>query len=219
MKTIKDVRSDARQFILPIKTLQNLPKDKKFKLLDVGGGYNNYIKDFLPENIQYHSLDIRGEHNFIHNLDKFPIPIKDNTYDIVVCLETLEHTCYPDKVMKEFLRITKKDALFLVSMPNEYNFYSKINFLFSKKTDAQEPFQVIEKHLHIHLPRVKDVLQFFSKHLKIEQVDYQWYSRTGSNQNLKARFFVFLDKIFNKFSSLNPSLFARSVIIKGRKHT
>ena len=216
MEHLKNLKSDCGQFSLPIRTLQKTLQNKNFKLLDVGGG-ERLLKRFLPNKVEYSSLDCVGKHDFFHNLDEFPIPIKDNSYDIIVCLETLEHTLYPHKIMIELQRIAKPKALFLLSMPNEYNFYCRLNFLIGKKTNVQEPFQVIEKHLHIQLPRVKDVIKFFSSYIKIEEVDYQWYSRTGShNQNFKDKFFVFVDKLINKcFTKLSPSLFTRTVVVKG----
>lgn len=217
MEPVTNLRSDFGQFIMPVKTVQSLPRDKQLKILDVGAN-NHLMKKFLPKNIEYYSLDVEGEQDYVHNLDEFPIPIKDNTYDIILCLETLEHTLYPHKIMKELIRIAKPDALFLVSMPNEYNFYCRINFLFGRKTLVQEPFQVIEKHLHIQLPRAKDIIKFYSTYLKIEKIDYQWYSRTGGhNPNFKGKISVFIDKMINIFlTNLYPSLFARAVVIKGR---
>ena len=120
--------------------------------------------------------------------------------------------------MKELIRIAKPEALFLLSMPNEYNLYCRINFLLGKKTDVQEPFQVIEKHLHIQLPRVKDIIKFFSSYIQIEEIDYPWYSRSSArNPNFKGRFFVFIDKFINKFfTKWSPSLFKRAVVVKGK---
>jgi len=216
MKSPQNIPSDCRQFTMPVRTLQGLPKDRYYNLLDVGAS-NKLLRKFLPQNIKYHSLDYCNKHDYIHNLDEFPIPIKSNSFDIIVCLETLEHTLYPHKVMQELVRIAKPNALFLVSMPNEYNFYCRLNFLFNKKTDVQEPFQVIEKHLHIQLPRVKDIIKLFSVYVKIEKIDYQWYSHTGGYySNFKGKLFIFIDHIINLIKNINPSLFARSVIIRGK---
>ena len=120
--------------------------------------------------------------------------------------------------MKELIRISKPETLFLLSMPNEYNLYCRMNFLLGKKTDVQEPFQVIEKHLHIQLPRVKDIIKFFSSYIQIEEIDYPWYSRSSArNPNFKGRFFVFIDKFINKFfTKWSPSLFTRAVVVKGK---
>jgi len=211
------VESDAGQFILPISTLNNLPKDKKYKMIDIGAG-KKYIKGFLPKNISYNSLDFEGEHNIIFNLDKGKLPIKNNTYDVILCLETLEHTLYPVKIMKEILRIAKPKAIFLLSMPNDYNFYCRLNFLFGRKTQVQETFQTVEKNLHIHTPRVKDIFNFFSCYIRIQEIDYPWYSRTSAqNKNLTGKIFKILDFLIRPLSKISPSLFSRSVVVKGVK--
>ena len=128
-----------KQFFMPTRVLQDLPADRSYKLLDIGAAKERYLAGFLPKNIKYHGQDIAGnqEHNF--DLNKFPYPLKDGQFDIIVCLETLEHTVYPHKVMQELKRIAKPDALFFLSMPNEYNFYCRLNFLFGKKTSMQLP--------------------------------------------------------------------------------
>jgi len=214
MKKIK-IRNDARGFILPIKTIWKLPKNKTYKLLDVGSA-ECYLKNLLPENIIYSSLDVNGEQDYIHNLDKLPIPIPDNQFDIIVCLETLEHTMHPHKIMKELLRISKTKALFFISMPNEYNFYCRFNYLIGKKTSVQEPFMVAEKHWHIHFPRVKDILDFCSNYLNIEETDYKWYSRASNHdKGFKKKISLGIDNVLNKFASIYPPLFTRTVVIKG----
>lgn len=214
-KSLKKLRSDGKQFILPLRTLQKLPKNKTYKLLDIGAD-DNYIRSFLPENIKYYSLDYQGDQDYIHNLDNFPIPIGNGQFDIILCLETLEHTLYPHKIMQEIVRIAKPNALFLLSMPNEYNFYCRLNFLLARKTTVQEPFQVIEKHHHIQVPRVKDILKFFSQHIDIGEIGYGWYSRTAAhNPGLKGKISINIDKLINKLAPISPNLFSRTVVVRG----
>ena len=217
LKKIKNsIGPNVRQHVLVIQKLYELDENKKYKLIDVGAA-ERYLKKFIPKNVSYYSLDCSGKQDYVFDLDKGKIPIKNNSFDIIVCLETLEHTLYPHKVMQELVRIAKPNALFLLSMPNEYNFYCRLNFLFNKKTFVQEPFQVIEKHLHIQIPRVEDIIKFFSTYVKIEEINYQWYSRTGGhNRNFKGGLFVFMDNLINLIKNISPSLFTRSVIVKGR---
>ena len=47
MESLKNLRSDCGQFILPIKTLQKISQNKQFKLLDVGG--RTPLKKIPPE--------------------------------------------------------------------------------------------------------------------------------------------------------------------------
>ena len=211
------IRTGSGEFVLPVDIIWELPKNKTYKLLDVGSG-ECYLKTLLPKNIKYYSLDIKRKQSYIHNLDKFPIPISDNQFDIIVCLETLEHTMYPCRIMDELLRISKPKALFFLSMPNEYNFYCRLNYLMGKKTSVQDPFMVVEKHRHIHLPRVKDILNFFSYYLDIKEIDYQWYSCTGVHgKGFKKKVCSVLDKIINKYVKTYPSILTRTVVIKGVK--
>lgn len=118
--------------------------------------------------------------------------------------------------MKELLRISKPNAIFILSMPNEYNFYCRINFLFGKKTDVQKPFKVVEEHLHIQLPRVKDIINFFSEYININRIEYVWYSRTSELEGIKGKIYFKIDKVINKFSKINPTLFTRTVVIIGK---
>ena len=144
------------------------------------------------------------------DLNKEKIPVKANTFDVLVCLETLEHVFYPDRVLEEIKRVTKQDGFFILSMPNEYNLWLRLNYLFAiKKKSTDEPFEVISKFQHIHKPRVKDILDLFSKHFKIIKIIPIWQSRLSTNSN----FFYALDRIINIFARIYPSLFSRLVVV------
>jgi len=101
-------------------------------------------------------------------------------------------------------------------MPNEYNFYCRINFLFGRKTEVQKPFKIVDDSQHIHLPRVKDILNFFKEYIHINKIDYRWYSRSSEHKK-DIIFLKIIDKILDYLSRIYPSLFARTVIIKGFK--
>ena len=186
----------------------------KLMLLEVGAG-SKRMKEFLPKNIEYHTLDYaedfwKDSFTFNTNIDKEDFPIEDETYDIIICHETLEHVMYPYKVLKEIKRVAKKDAIFFLSMPNEYNFIMRLYYLIGKKTKVDEPFQVVTKNLHIHKPRVEDIINIFSKYFKIEKIDYTWQSRSSEKSGLA----ITLDKILQNLANLYPNLFARVIAVK-----
>lgn len=202
------------QYSLIIKAMKKLPKNREFNLLDIGAGTKD-IQKFLPKNINYISLDCRGDHDIEIDLDKGSdgnghIPIDSKAFDIILCTETLEHLQNPHKVMNEILRISKDDASIFLSMPNEYNFWLRLQYLLGIKDKMKEPFQVVNRHLHIHLPRVKDIEKFFGNYLYIEETYYGWSS---------YRFPKVFDKALSKLSKIYPSLFARIVTVKARKYT
>jgi len=49
--------------------------------------------------------------------DIYNLPYKDNSFDLVLCMEVLEHLEKPDKALDELKRVSKKYVL--LSVPNE----------------------------------------------------------------------------------------------------
>lgn len=202
-----DVFRGAKQYKVTLDFLSKLKEN--FKILEIGA-QNELARDYIPKNMSYYSLDIDGNPDYKVDLNKQKIPVKDNTFDILICLEMLEHTLYPKKVIKELKRVTKKDGIFILSLPNDYNFWLRLNYLFgikSKMTD--EPFEVVSKLQHIHKPRVKDILDLFSENFKIMEIYPVWQSRAG----YKNDFFNSFDRIINSLAKIHPSLFARLIVV------
>ena len=86
----------------------------KGKILDVGSGTWNYPKTrFSSEQIT--TIDLQPGADVIGSVTKLPFP--DNTFDYVICFETLEHTDNPFKAMSEINRVLKKGGMFIGSTP------------------------------------------------------------------------------------------------------
>lgn len=184
------------------------------KVLEVGAG-DCVLKKALPKNISYSTLDMFGDSDYIVDLNKKKIPVKDNYFDVIICLEMLEHVFYPEKVLEELKRVTKKDGLFILSMPNEYNFWLRLNYLLGiKKLQTDSPFDIITKFQHIHKPRVKDILALFEKHFEIKKVGYIWQTGLAKKSSF---FYHFFDKFINLLAQIYPSLFTRIVIVVAKK--
>jgi ubiquinone/menaquinone biosynthesis C-methylase UbiE len=84
---------------------------------------NRYMQGWI--NVDISDKDIYG--NIIkvdkkHNLDKFPYPFKDNTFDEVLMRHTLEHLKDIDKAVQEMIRIAKKGGKIRIVVPH-YTFY------------------------------------------------------------------------------------------------
>jgi hypothetical protein len=80
-----------------------------------------------------------------------------------------------------------------------------------------EPFQVVEKHLHIHKPRVEDILNLFSKYFVIGKVSYIWQSLHSTEYLRFSSLFRALDKAISMMAQILPSLFARLVLVRASK--
>ena len=75
------------------------------------------------------------------------LPFKNNSVDIAVCTEVIEHVIDPKIVLKELNRVTKNDGLIIISIPNE----KLINLL----KDVAAFFMVYQK-LFSNIPKRND---------------------------------------------------------------
>lgn len=112
--------------------IQKIAKEnanRKIKLLDAGCG-EGFITNLIYDNIE--NIDICGieytkeavaiakklnsnikfEQGNIYN-----ISYKNDTFDIVLCTEVLEHLEYPDKALEELRRVSKQNLI--LSVPHE----------------------------------------------------------------------------------------------------
>jgi len=179
---------------------------KDVKVLDVGAGIKE-LKKSLDSRIVYHSLDIEGEHTYNHNLDS-ELPIIDESYNVIVLMDILEHCTEPDKVMETLKRISTKDAVFFIALPNEYSWLFRIYHLFGHVTKMDVPFQIVTQHLHIHRPRVKDIISFCRKHLMVIETANLWYADAFPRA---------FNWIVNGMAKVVPNLFAKEVLVMGVK--
>lgn len=87
------------------------------KTLEIGSG-ENPVKEKNSKKI---NLDIRKtpQTDVVHNLNNFPYPFKDHSFDEVIANHVLEHlkrgSIY--KVFKELYRICKDDAIINIETP------------------------------------------------------------------------------------------------------
>ena len=88
------------------------------KLLEIGPQKRSEVqKNFSICKIE--TLDLVSDYSpdLIGDITKFNSDIPDSTYDIVTCLEVLEHTINPFAAVNEVRRITKDSGLILFSAP------------------------------------------------------------------------------------------------------
>ena len=106
------------------KMVKLLLKYIKGKILDCGSSYGGIWKE-NKNNITY--LDITNQNlpNFVqHNLNKLPLPFRNNEFDTILCSHVLEHTEIPYRIIKEMKRILKKDGNLIIAMPNPHMIFS-----------------------------------------------------------------------------------------------
>lgn len=93
----------TRKNLVPF--LKKYSTDKK--VLDVGGGradFNHSYDVFFPNRFSV-DIDPKREPDLV--ADVHNLPIKDNTYEFVLCTEVIEHCHDPQKAVNEMMRVLK----------------------------------------------------------------------------------------------------------------
>lgn len=119
-----------------------LPKKKKIKILDSGCGiglFSSLLKSNFPssevisidlDKLSLESAKKRGLKVIKADLQK-KLPFNDNTFDIIISNQVLEHMLNPDFYLMEHKRILKKESgIFVITTPNLAAWFNRIIFLF-----------------------------------------------------------------------------------------
>ena len=93
------------------------------KVLDIGGKKDNKRGKFKPplndiKSWEYLNIDINTNPDYCCSADN--IPVKDNTFDIIVMTEVMEHLERPTPVIKECYRVLKNSGKLIATMPFMY---------------------------------------------------------------------------------------------------
>ncbi|MEO5339269.1 MAG: class I SAM-dependent methyltransferase [Magnetococcus sp. MYC-9] len=84
-------------------------------VLDVGC-FKGELGLHLPPGCRHVGIDLYGQPDLVVNLDRGHIPFADASFDMVVCVDVLEHLEHIHRVFDELLRISSNRVL--VSLPN-----------------------------------------------------------------------------------------------------
>jgi predicted SAM-dependent methyltransferase len=143
------------------------------KKLNLGCG-----KDVKQGYINLDSARLKGV-DVVWNLEKYPWPFKDDTFDEVLAIDVLEHLSDKIKPLEELWRITKDNAKIIIQVPNwncedawvdpthkqpytnkSFDFFDPENFHCKDRfylTRAR--FRIIKKKFYIKLLRFTLIIQ------------------------------------------------------------
>lgn len=65
-----------------------------------------------------------------------PLPVDDGYFDFVLNKDVLEHLLDPLFLMKEIKRVLKPEGLLLLHVPNDFNLWKRIRFVFTNSIDT-----------------------------------------------------------------------------------
>ncbi|ABR54314.1 Methyltransferase type 11 [Methanococcus vannielii SB] len=124
-KIIDPEKGSINKFISDIS--KNIGSNKV--VLDAGAGscpYKKYFGHTMYESTDFEDIfdkSSKSMHSFICNLEK--IPKNDNSYDVIINTQVLEHVENPQKVICEFYRILKENGELYLTAPLLYGVHGK----------------------------------------------------------------------------------------------
>jgi SAM-dependent methyltransferase len=96
------------------------------RLLNAGAGEGHYRVFF--DSCLYESTDIttgfsNGDHRLSYLSDLHYIPVRNNTYDVIVNNQVLEHVEFPQRVIEEFYRVLKPGGQLFLTAPQSWGIH------------------------------------------------------------------------------------------------
>ena len=160
---------------------------KQFTILDLGcadGPFlptlNYYSKKIVGIDLDKDSLILANklinDHNFklkkvgLLNSDGLYLPFKDRTFDLIFCLEVLEHVENSLQAINEISRILKKKGVLICSLPIEIGISLLIRTILGKTLKFKRPhykFKEIIKSVFLKKPENRE------KHMDHKNFDWR----------------------------------------------
>lgn len=147
-----------------------ISKYSKMRILDAGAGdgyissklmamgHNVVAIEIVAINIRH--LKERGIAVIPHDLMHVPYPFRDESFDMIICADVLEHLYRPDVCLKEFYRVLKPDGALLVSTPNYAHPYRIWQLI--KGNSFHDPFSEYQFYAHIRFFTYKTLKKFLA---------------------------------------------------------
>ncbi len=157
-------------------------------------GVDGVLYEDLPQEIEFHC----------HDLDSERVPLPNNTGDVVVAVETIEHLENPRAFFRELERLTRPGGWLIVTTPNQLSFLSLFTLIFKKRFNA---FQDV--HYPAHLTALLEVdLRRMATECRLQDVAIE-YSHQGRLALTPRHYPRFLSKLFPRWCSDNLLLIGR----------
>lgn len=178
-------QADKLREIWVAKTLAKIPRNES--ILDAGAGecrYKKYCSHLKYVSQDFGKYDGKGDKQGIQTgnrdssgidivSDIVDIPVKDNSFDNILCIEVFEHIPRPLDALRELSRVMKKNGTLILTAPfsslthySPYYYYSGFSINFYKENLPKYGFEIKEiytygnyfDHVSLELARIPLVL-------------------------------------------------------------
>ena len=196
-----------------------IPPNPKVRILDIGAG-KGYLSSKLKAQghdvvaieiaaVNVEHLKQRNIEVLQHDLMSRPYPIEDESFDIVICADVLEHLLRPDICLKEVYRILKSDGNLIVCTPNESHPYRIWQLIkgdsfhdpFNDSFDAYQFWTHVKFFTYRTLKRFLEHFGFFVRQVFLPMPRAHEYAKFTKGSKLKELLAIHIyPKIFYRVS-------------------
>lgn len=148
------------------------------KIVDIGSNKGHTFWGWAhPENVTSVDIDQYDIPNFVRaSADN--LPFEDNSFDVAVLAEVVEHVPNPIKVLKEAMRVAKR---VIITIPNEYE-WNKDNKPFFKVEDFEKDSGKKRQEL---AEEGNPATEFFEEDNLEHLYHHRWYTEETLDKDLK----------------------------------
>jgi ubiquinone/menaquinone biosynthesis C-methylase UbiE len=138
--------------------------------------------------------------------DACNLPFEDNSFDLIICSEVIEHLSSPDKLIDEINRVMENKGVLILSTSNWLSFYGLFRFLAEKLlrkkiTAGDQPID--------HWYTIKTINRILEKYFEINKIVGSWYYPPfgKGNKKIPNKFAYFFIKIFARIDEKMSVIF------------
>ena len=104
------------------------------RVVDIGAGGGGLISELARRGASCAALDyptctLPGVDTISHDLNSGTLPFEDESFDVVVATEVVEHLRMQYAVLHEMVRVLKPGGLLVITIPNYWNLHYRIRYL------------------------------------------------------------------------------------------
>ena len=146
---------------------------KNKKVLDLGGRDGTLTKHFIEKNhvtladIDENALKYAKKNYKVKTMKvdlNQSLPFEDNSFDVVVMAEVLEHLPYPNITLSEIRRVLKTNGKFIGNLPLAYDLKDRWQIIRGRK------LLISGDPTHLQFLSYEDVKKLMSKFFNIEEI-------------------------------------------------
>ncbi len=124
---------------IAVRLVLDLPGER-LRILDMPAGNGLVSAQLRERGHDVTSADINSERpDYVYVNMEQPLPFDDASFDVVVCLEGIEHVVEPHSLIREICRVVKPGGHIVVSTPNVQSLYSRLEFLLTGTSFQFDP--------------------------------------------------------------------------------